>query len=99
MKRSEVKVGKRLSDTTLEALELDPKVSEYKIHDGDHLYFRVQGNGKKSWVLRYKNNDGKWAVLGLGSYPMVSGALARKKAKEFQIQLSNGESIKTKKRY
>ncbi len=97
MKRSEVKVGKRLSDTTLEALELDPKVSEYKIHDGDHLYFRVQGNGKKSWVLRYKNNDGKWAVLGLGSYPMVSGALARKKAKEFQIQLSNGESIKTKK--
>jgi integrase len=96
MKREDVKLGKRLSDTALATLEPDPKVSEYKIHDGDHLYFRIQGNGKKSWVLRYKNDNGKWAVLGLGAYPMVSGALARRKAKEFQLKLSNGEKIKTK---
>lgn len=96
MKREDVKQGKRLSDTTLATLEPDPNVSEYRILDGDHLYFRVQANGKKSWVLRYKKN-GKWAVLGLGAYPMVSGALARRNAKEFQEKLANGEQIKTKK--
>lgn len=61
MKRSDVKTGKRLSDTTLENLEPDEK--EYRILDGDNLYFRVKTNGTKSWQLRYKTPENKWACV------------------------------------
>ncbi|WP_455803158.1 Arm DNA-binding domain-containing protein [Acinetobacter guillouiae] len=50
MKRSEVKKGKRLSDTVLDNLE--PDHVDYRILDGDNLYFRVKTNGTKSWQLR-----------------------------------------------
>lgn len=95
MKRSEVKTGKRLSDTALFSLEPDDK--EYRLLDGDNLYFRVKPNGTKSWQLRYKNEENKWAWRGLGAYPSVSGAMARKKAQEIQKALSNGESVLTQK--
>lgn len=95
MKRAEVKAGKRLSDTTLSSLEPDEK--EYRILDGDNLYFRVKTNGTKSWQLRYKTPEKKWAWRGLGSYPSISGAIARKKAKEIQDSLSKGESVLTQK--
>ncbi len=45
MKRTEVKVGKRLAATVLDNLEPDPSVKEYRILDGDNLYFRVRENG------------------------------------------------------
>ena len=34
--------------------------------------------------------------MGLGAYPAISGALARKKANEILNKLSNGEMIETK---
>lgn len=77
MKRSQIK-KRPISDTTLAHLESE--LYEYREHDGNGLYFRVKPNGKKSWQLRYKKSDGKWSWLGIGTYPDVSGKLARQKA-------------------
>ncbi len=53
-----------MSDTTLSNLESEDK--DYRELDGNGLYFFVQKNGNKSWQLRYKKPNGKWAWLGLG---------------------------------
>lgn len=92
MKRSELSNRRPLSDTALDNLE--PEHTEYVIHDGNGLYFRVRPNGNKDWRLRYKNPlTQKLAWKGLGGYPTISGKLARTKAKELQERLSHGENI------
>lgn len=93
MKRSAIK-KRPLSDTTLASLE--PEDKDYRELDGNGLYFRVQPNGKKSWLFRYKKQDGKWSWLGLGAYPMVSAASARKRAVELQDGIANGQEVQTK---
>ena len=93
MKRTAIK-KRPLSDTTLASL--DPENKDYRELDGNGLYFRVQPNGKKSWLFRYKKPDGKWSWLGLGAYPMVSALSARKRAVELQEGLSRGQEVKTK---
>lgn len=88
MKRTAVKRFP-MSDTVLVALE--PESKEYRINDGDNLYFAVHQKGNKRWDFRYKNPvTGKWAWLGLGAYPEVSGKLARQKAAEVRQLLANG---------
>lgn len=93
MKRTAIK-KRPLSDTTLASLE--PEDKDYRELDSNGLYFLVQKKGNKSWQLRYKKPDGKWSWMGLGAYPAISGALARKKANEILNKLSNGEMIQTK---
>jgi len=93
MKRTAIK-KRPLSDTTLANLE--PEDKDYRELDSSGLYFLVQKKGNKSWQLRYKKPDGKWSWMGLGAYPAISGALARKKANEILNKLSNGEMIQTK---
>ena len=93
VKRQDIK-KRPLSDTVLDSLE--PEDKEYRELDGNGLYFRVQPNGKKAWLFRYKKDNGKWSWLGLGTYPNIKGALARKKAAEFAEKISNGESLTTK---
>lgn len=93
MKRSQVK-RTPLADTVLESLE--PEEKEYRIHDGNNLYFRVKPNGGKSWQLRYKKPDGKWSFMGLGGYGkgnhQLTGAEARKKAKELLDNATGSET-------
>lgn len=89
MKRSEIK-RRPLADTVLSTLE--PEVKEYREHDGESLYLRVRPDGNKSWQLRYKKADGKWSWLGLGSYPTVGGAMARKKAAELRADAAQGSN-------
>lgn len=94
MKRHDIKRFP-LSDTTLNALEPETKI--YRVCDGNGLYFRVKPNGQKSWELRYKKEDGKWSFLGLGSYPAISGAQARRKARQMQLEASaNNSPIQSK---
>lgn len=93
MKRTAIK-KRPLSDTTLASLE--PEDKDYRELDSNGLYFLVQKKGNKSWQLRYKKPDGKWSWMGLGAYPAISGALARKKANEILNKLSNGDMIETK---
>ncbi|MCZ4321473.1 tyrosine-type recombinase/integrase [Pseudomonas anguilliseptica] len=87
MKRTAIK-RRPLADTVLATLE--PEAKEYRELDGIGLYFRVKPDGGKSWQLRYKNASGKWSWIGIGSYPEVAGALARKKAAEHQQLISAG---------
>lgn len=88
LKRSEIK-RKPLSDTALASIE--PETREYRELDSNGLYLRVKPDGQKSWQLRYKNQAGKWSWLGLGGYPAVSGALARRKASELRKEIAQGE--------
>ncbi|MCG2573205.1 tyrosine-type recombinase/integrase [Acinetobacter sp. ME22] len=89
MKRSQIK-KRPMSDTTLSNLESEDK--DYRKLDGNGLYFFVQKNGNKSWQLRYKKPNGKWAWLGLGGYPQIGGELARKKAQELIADIGKGEN-------
>ncbi|MHA3058578.1 tyrosine-type recombinase/integrase [Acinetobacter sp. ANC 5584] len=89
MKRSQIK-KRPMSDTTLSNLESEDK--DYRELDGNGLYFFVQKNGNKSWQLRYKKPNGKWAWLGLGGYPEIGGQLARKKAQELIADIGKGEN-------
>ncbi len=50
----------------------------------------------KSWLLRYKKENGKWSWLGLGNYPSVSASIARRKASELSNKASNGEVLKSR---
>ena len=79
-----------MADTALATLE--PEAKEYRELDGNGLYFRVKPNGNKSWQLRYKKLDGSWSWLGLGSYPDVSGLIARQKAAELLDDASKGKN-------
>jgi len=56
-----------------------PRGSEYFLSDGEGLYLRVRPAGK-AWFYRYKR-DGAELELGLGPYPEVSLATARKKSR------------------
>ena len=76
---------------------LVPEDKDYRELDGAGLYFVVKKLGTKSWQFRYKNAEGKWAWIGIGSYPKVSAKLARQKAQEYNVALSKGEELKPKK--
>ena len=89
MKRTDIK-RRPLADTVLATLE--PESKEYRELDGNGLYFRVKPDGNKSWQLRYKKADGKRSWLGIGTYPNLSGAGARKKAREIIKDISHGDN-------
>lgn len=87
MKRSQIK-RRPLADTVLDNLE--PEAKEYREFDSTGLYFRVKPNGAKSWNLRYKRPNGKWALKGLGSYPKVSAKEARELAYQMLKEVDQG---------
>jgi len=90
MKRTQIK-RRPLADTVLEKLE--PEAKEYRELDSTGIYFRVKPNGSKSWLLRYKRANGKWAWKGLGAYPKISGKDARESAYELLKQVDGGVDL------
>lgn len=57
--------------------------------DGGGLYLQVSGTGSKSWLFRYTfRRKPRW--MGLGPYPAVSLATARKKAATCRQALAGG---------
>jgi hypothetical protein len=58
--------------------------------DGDGLYFNVGEDGRgRSWLFRYsRNGQSHW--MGLGPFPDISLAAARKQAKRCRLQLLDG---------
>ena len=58
--------------------------------DGDGLYLNIAKGGSKSWILRAVI-DGKRHDLGLGGYPKVSLAEARRLAVEKRTAVANGQ--------
>ncbi len=78
-----------MQDTILSSLKAELK--EYRVNDGENLHFVVHPKGNKRWELRYKKpSDLKWTWFGLGSYPEISGKLARQKAAEARKLLADG---------
>lgn len=88
MKRTDVNKFP-MRDTVLTALE--PEDKEYRLNDGDNLYFVVNPKGNKRWELRYKKpSNGKWSFLGLGTYPEVGAKWAREKANDTRKLIAQG---------
>jgi hypothetical protein len=66
--------------TNTEVKQAKPKDKVYKLSDGGGLQLRIKPNGTKYWLLDYfKPFIKKRTSLGLGAYPEVSLAEARKK--------------------
>jgi integrase len=59
------------------------------IHDGGGLYLRISPGGRKGWIFRYML-AGKRRDMGLGPYPAVSLAAARKAAAEARGTVGTG---------
>jgi hypothetical protein len=78
----------RLSDRTVKTTFFPGK-----LHDGAGLYLVVtQGRTgiNKSWSLRYSLGNGKHRYLGLGAFPLVNLAEARRKAQDARRLLADG---------
>ena len=74
----------KLSATRVKALT-DPG----RYSDGDGLHLFITKKGRKSWVQRI-TVDGRRRDIGLGGYPSVSLAQARKRASDNRETIGNG---------
>ena len=74
----------KLSATRVKALR-DPG----RYSDGDGLHLFIGKNGRKSWVQRI-TVDGRRRDIGLGGYPTVSLAQARKRASDNREAIGSG---------
>ena len=75
----------KLSATRVKALT-DPG----RYSDGDGLHLFITKKGRKSWVQRI-TVDGRRRDIGLGGYPTVSLAQARKRATDNRETIGNGK--------
>ena len=74
----------KLSATRVRALRNPGRYS-----DGDGLHLFIHKNGRRSWVHRI-TVDGRRRDIGLGGYPTVSLAQARKRATDNREAISSG---------
>jgi hypothetical protein len=79
----------RLSDRQLKAVKAEDK--DYVLSDGDGLQLRVRSNGSMLWNFNYRDPITKNRInMGLGTYPELSLANARKKVVEARELLAQG---------
>lgn len=72
--------------------EVAAKLKRGYYGDGGGLYLQVSKTGTKSWAFRFKSPvTAEAREMGLGSLNTISLAMARSKALEARIQVSNGE--------
>lgn len=77
--------------TNTEIKQAKPGDKEYSLANGQGLHLRVKPSGSKLWLFNYTRPGVKGrSNLGLGSYPDVSLAAARKKAEHFRSVLADG---------
>lgn len=88
MKRQQIK-KRPLSDTVIANLE--PENKAYSEKDSQGLYLHVKPTGAKSWIMRYKDKRGNWCWHGLGAYPHITGAMARKLVQDKLLELASGK--------
>lgn len=78
-----------------EVKQAKPKEKVYKLSDGKGLQLRIKPNGNRSWLLDYvKPHTGKRTSIGLGGYPEVSLADARKLRDNARELLAKGKDPK-----
>ena len=74
----------KLSDVTAKTLKKAGRHS-----DGGGLYLNVTPSGAKSWLFMW-TRGGRRREMGLGSYPAISLASAREKAREHRTTVAEG---------
>ena len=79
---------KLLTEANCKAAKASTKM--YYLNDGGGLRLRVQTNGSRNWLFRYKVG-GKEKTAGLGAYPQVSLQEARKRALAAKGSVSEGQ--------
>jgi len=85
----------RLTDKQIKAAK--PKDKDYVLSDGDGLQFRIRKNGTKQWNVNYYHPiTGKRINMGLGTYPQLSLASARKLTLEARELIALGIDPKEK---
>lgn len=67
-----------------------PKEKPYKLGDAGGLFLLVQPSGGKLWRLKYRI-DGREKKLGLGTYPEIGLAEARKRRDDAKEELAAGK--------
>ena len=70
-----------------------PEEKTYHMSDGGGLSLEIRPNGKKYWIIRYRQN-GKERRKSAGVYPAVSLKEARSKNEELRQSLPTGKTIK-----
>jgi integrase len=75
----------------LSALTVERVKARGYLHDGGGLYLQVTSSGRKSWIFRYYAPGGRRPEMGLGPYPDVSLAAARKAASEARSLVKAGQ--------
>lgn len=82
-------LARRLSDRQLKAVKAKNK--DYVLSDGDGLQLPVRSNGSMLWNFNYREPVTKNRInMGLGTYPELSLADARKKVVEARELLAQG---------
>ncbi len=81
----------RLTDRTLRSLAGDGRRIEFFDRSLAGFGLRVSPSGRLTFVLRYRNDDGRERRMSLGTYPALSLADARDRAKELLGEVARGE--------
>ena len=76
-----------LDAKTIEAAK--PRAGKYRLSDGGGLLLQVETTGGKSWLVRYMQ-AGRRREAGLGGWPLVSLAEARRKADKTREEARKG---------
>lgn len=85
----------RLTDTQIKNMKPGPK--DIVLSDGDGLQLRVRTNGSKLWNFNYYHPTTKKRVnIGIGPYPEISLAKARKAVTEYRELVASGIDPKDK---
>ena len=80
----------QLTEQACKRFKLPSNAAKKLLADGNGLYLRVRSDGSKYWIVRlYKNKRAK--DRGIGDYPKISLAEARKKRDEYQMLWSNNK--------
>ena len=80
-------MGTKIGKLTVSAVKATTKPGRHA--DGATLYLNVKRSGAKSWVQRVVV-DGRRHDLGLGPYPAVSLAKARRRAADNRALIADG---------
>jgi integrase len=67
-----------------------PREVAYRLSDGGGLLLQVKPSGSRTWLYRFMQ-DGKRRDMGLGKYPAVGLAQARKKARDAASVAQSGQ--------
>ncbi len=77
--------------TNTEILRAKALEKDLTLHDGEGLFLIVKTNGKKLWRFRYQRPTTKQrTMMGLGAFPALSLADARRLRADYLALLANG---------